>query len=351
MTYDAIIAGASFAGLAVAVQLRGKQVLLLDRKPIGSGQTSACAVPVAMLQALGLEKAILQTHDRLVSHMLDHTYVWPLSRPFCTFDYSLCCQLLREQTDAEFVVALVHGVDGNKVQTSQGTFEGKLIVDATGWRAVLASSLRPDLVRRTRLSFGLETTVPYQDDGLHGYYDPRGPSPIGVAWIFPAGELSRVGVGSYQGETQLGSRLDRFLDSLDLERDELHGGYLPNALRDPVVGNLFLVGDAAGQCLAVSGEGIRPTFFFGTVLGRLLGRVLEDELSIGEAQKAYRREATARKLPYSVIYLIQRLFPWLPPPVASRLMAFISRPTVLRSWLERFERAFSLDWLQTESAR
>ena len=37
MTYDALIAGASFAGLAVAAQLRGKRVLLLDCKPLGPG--------------------------------------------------------------------------------------------------------------------------------------------------------------------------------------------------------------------------------------------------------------------------------------------------------------------------
>lgn len=348
MTYDAIVAGASFAGLAVAAQLRGRQVLLLDRKPIGTRQTSACAAPVAMLQALRLDKAILQTHDRLVSHVLDHTYVWPLSRTFGTVDYARCCRLLWEQTDAEFVMALAGGVGGNKVRTSQGTFEGKLIVDATGWRAVLASSIQPDIVRRSRLNFGLETTVPYQADGLHGYYDPRGPLPIGVAWIFPAGELSRIGVGSYRGETRLGARLDRFLDSLNLERGEVHGGYLPNALRDPVVGSLFLVGDAAGQCLAVSGEGIRPALFFGTILGCLLKRVLEGELSVGEAQKAYRRETTAHRLSFGITYLIQCLLPRLPLSLARRMMAFVSHPTVLRPWLGRFERTFSSERLQCE---
>ena len=353
MTYDAIITGASFAGLAVAARLRGKRVLILDRKPIGTGQTSACAAPVAMLQALGLGKAILQTHDRLVSHMLDRTYVWPLSRPFGTFDYALCCRLLWEQTGAELLIARANGVDGNRVQTSRGTFEGKLIVDATGWRAVLASSVRPGTVRRNRLSFGLETTVHYKADGLHGFYFPRGPSPVGIAWIFPGGEFSRIGVGSPQGETRLGATLDRFLDSLSLERGEVHGGYLPNALRDPVVGNLFLVGDAAGQCLAVSGEGIRPALFFGTILGRILGRVLEDELSVGEAQKAYRRETAGYKLPYSMLSLFQRLFPRLPLSLARKLMAFISHPTVLRPWLWRFQRAISSDRLwcgSTDSA-
>lgn len=54
MRYDVIIAGASFAGLAVTAQLWGKRVLLLDRKPIGMGQTSARGTLVCTLQALGL---------------------------------------------------------------------------------------------------------------------------------------------------------------------------------------------------------------------------------------------------------------------------------------------------------
>jgi hypothetical protein len=214
MIYDAIIAGASFAGLAVAAQLRGKRVLLLDRKPIGTGQTSACGTLVCTLRALGLEDAILQVHDRLVVHTPGHTFVYPVAEPFCTFDYALLCRLLREQGDADFVLAAAQDLAGDQVQTSQGVFRGDLIVDASGWRAVLGNHLRPDLVRRDRLNFGLETTVAYRDEGLHFWYDPQELLPMGVTWAFPIGELSRIGIGSYQGETRLGSRLDRFLGAL-----------------------------------------------------------------------------------------------------------------------------------------
>src|SRR6266498_5144291 len=56
--YDAIIVGASFAGLAVARQLRGR-VLLLDRNEVGAVQTSACGTPLWVPQApgCGLERA------------------------------------------------------------------------------------------------------------------------------------------------------------------------------------------------------------------------------------------------------------------------------------------------------
>ncbi len=50
--YDVVIAGASFAGLAVASQLRGCRVLLVDRKPVGTGQTSACGTTLRLMERL-----------------------------------------------------------------------------------------------------------------------------------------------------------------------------------------------------------------------------------------------------------------------------------------------------------
>src|SRR5713226_2417190 len=46
--YDAVIVGASFAGLAVALSLRGHHVVLIDCAPLGDGVTSACAAPVSI---------------------------------------------------------------------------------------------------------------------------------------------------------------------------------------------------------------------------------------------------------------------------------------------------------------
>ena len=198
MRYDVIIAGASFAGLAVAAQLRGKRVLLLDRKPIGTGQTSACGTLVGTLRALGLEDAILQVHHRLVLHTPGRTFVYPVTEPFCTFDYAVLCHLLREQGDAEFVLAAALGLEGDRVRTSQGAFRGGIIVDASGWRAVLGCESASDLVQRDRLNFGLETTTAYRNDGLHFWYDPQSLLPMGITWAFPIGESSRIGIGSYR---------------------------------------------------------------------------------------------------------------------------------------------------------
>src|SRR5882724_11680464 len=61
--YDALICGASFAGLTVARELRGAdaRVLVLDRYEIGERQTSACAAPTEWLRNMGVEASIRQT--------------------------------------------------------------------------------------------------------------------------------------------------------------------------------------------------------------------------------------------------------------------------------------------------
>ena len=87
--FDVLVCGASFAGLAVARELRatGARVLVLDRYEIGERQTSACAAPTEWLSNLGLEAAILQTFGALVVHTPDDTARWPLPWTFSTFDY------------------------------------------------------------------------------------------------------------------------------------------------------------------------------------------------------------------------------------------------------------------------
>jgi menaquinone-9 beta-reductase len=243
---DVIIVGASFAGLAVAAQLRGERVLLIDRKSIGAGQTSTCATLVRTLEALALEDAILQVHDRIVLHTPGRTFVFPVAEPFCTFDYGIVCWRLWEQGDGELVKAAALRVDGPVVYTSRGSIAAEIIVDASGWRAVAGSQAAPKLLRPDRLSFGIETVAPMRDDELHFWYDPTRLLPAGITWVFPIGDSSRVGIASYRGDSRLGSGLNHFLDRLGLDQGRVHGGYIAHGLREPVVGNLFLVGDAAG---------------------------------------------------------------------------------------------------------
>src|SRR3954452_11536831 len=77
---DILICGASFAGLAVARELRatGARVLVLDRYEIGERQTSACAAPTEWLLNLGLSGSIRQTFSSLLVHTPGTTARWPI---------------------------------------------------------------------------------------------------------------------------------------------------------------------------------------------------------------------------------------------------------------------------------
>src|SRR3954454_15362983 len=87
--WDVLICGASFAGLAVARELRGSgaSVLVVDRYEIGERQTSACAAPTEWLGLLELQDSIRQTFRDLVIHRPSRTYRWTLPWTFSTFDY------------------------------------------------------------------------------------------------------------------------------------------------------------------------------------------------------------------------------------------------------------------------
>src|ERR671916_1182321 len=90
---DVLICGASFAGLAVARELRasGADVLVLDRYEIGERQTSACAAPTEWLHNLGLQASIRQTFCSLLVHTPRAHARWPLGWTFSTFDYPRLC--------------------------------------------------------------------------------------------------------------------------------------------------------------------------------------------------------------------------------------------------------------------
>ncbi len=138
MVYGVIIAGGSFAGLAVARELRRK-ILLIDEAEIGTSQTSACATLVDVLQKLDCEDLILRTFDPIFINVLGKDIAFKFGYSFCTFDYRVFCQIMLKSIEAEIIKAKVKGVKGNSVVTDKGEFEGEVLVDAAGWRAILAN--------------------------------------------------------------------------------------------------------------------------------------------------------------------------------------------------------------------
>jgi flavin-dependent dehydrogenase len=324
LRYDAIIVGGSFAGLAVASRLRGR-ILLIDKDSIGEGQTSACGTLLEVPRRLGLMESVLQVQDALVFHLRDRTEVMDArDYPFCTFDYFRFCREFARRLDAEILRARALGVDGNSVVTDRGTFAGTCLVDASGWRTVLARSLRADYADRQRMSYGIETEIPRKGDSLCFWYDPN-LVPCGVQWFFPCGSHVRVGVASYAGDAHLRGHLDLFVEALGAPGARIHGGYFPAGLREPVVGGLFVVGDAAGQCLPFTGEGIRPALYFGQACGDIVQAVVDGRLSLERGLLRYGQFVGRHRWMYRVMALSQLALLRLPVAVSSRLIGLICR--------------------------
>lgn len=337
--YDVLIVGGSFGGLAAASQLSGS-VLIIDRKPIGSGQRSACGTPLHVPRTLGLEESVLQVQEKAIIHIGRHTIELPCAEPFCTFDYEAFCHGLYHRTDADFVRASLHDVrpeGGGRltVSTSAGEFSARYIVDASGWQAVAASSLDPRFRPAKGLGFGLETTVAHQSEGLSFWLD-RGLHPGKVGWLFPCGEHSRVGLASYAGAGVKGKRVADFALDFGPGDHSLHGGYFPLRQRSPVEGPLFLVGDAAGQCMPLTAEGIRPAVYFGQQCGALLQRVLDEELTLAQAQSAYRRLHNGYRPLYRWLLQHQRWTTRLP----AVLLAGLVRLAKVSGYSDRFLRRY-----------
>ena len=141
-TYDAVVVGASFAGLAAASQLAGAgRVLLVDREPIGAGQTSACGTLLAVLERLEAGDAVEQVHPRVVLNVAGRRISFDTaSHPFATFDYRTLCQILASRLgDVQVAVAPFGGLEADgTLRLGARRVRAPVLIDASGWRRILA---------------------------------------------------------------------------------------------------------------------------------------------------------------------------------------------------------------------
>lgn len=336
LDYDVIIVGGSFAGLAVAMQLRGQRVLIADQYPIGSHQMSACGTPLTTTRAVGAEASILDVHADLMLHAAKKVIRFPLRDPYVTFDYAVFCQAMLAQTDAEVWQARVTDVTAQGVETTQGPATGKFVVNASGWRSLPQGSdagNRPD----QSLGYGLETELPvrWNEPGLHFFF-VKDLVRNGYAWIFPCGETTRFGVGSFEKELKLRGALDRFLDRYSLQRGETHGGILAIARHPPLHEGIFVVGDAAGQCLPVTGEGIRTAIFHGIHCGQAINRVLTGDLTPEEAKNLYTLQVLGMSRLHSRLLKMQTLVAHTPESLLALASQLCARPALAQWLMDRY---------------
>jgi flavin-dependent dehydrogenase len=307
-SYDVLICGASFAGLAVARELRGSgaRVLIVDRYEVGERQTSACAAPTEWLRNLGLEESIRQTFRDLVIHTPSRTFRWRLPWTFSTFDYPRLCALLRAQGDAEFETAKVDGRTGLTVHTDRGDLTAPLVVDALGWRRVLSNAEPGIQPPEARLSRGLEVHPDGNGADLELWLDPSYIR-AGYSWSFPADGELRVGVGSFDPRDHVKEPTVRLAGDLDLPAERYQGNWIPHQMRRPVEDGIFFTGDSAGHCFPTTAEGIRTALYFGLACGRELRAVVDGRRDRDEALRRYAAFCDEHLMPFRWLLRVQSL--------------------------------------------
>jgi len=319
-SHDVLICGASFAGLAVARELAGSgaDVLVVDRYEIGERQTSACGIPTEWMRRLGLMAAERQRFDTLVMHTPHGDARYRLPWTFSTFDYRELCGLLWEQCDARFETAKINGrgrpANGDgaiAVETDRGTISSPLVVDALGWRRLLATGdgVQPP---EAPLSRGLEVHPEGGATDLEIWIDRRY-VPAGYGWSFPAGEETRIGVGSFDPSFHVRETTELLAEDLERDRVRYQGNWIPHKLRRATEGGVFFVGDSAGHCLPLSAEGIRTALYFGIGLGRELREVVDGKRTREEAARRYAEFHDSHELKFRWMLRVQKLIPRVPP--------------------------------------
>lgn len=347
--FDVLIAGASFAGLAVARALPGRHVAILDPNPVGAVETSAGAVPLPALEALDAAHAARETHPHLILHTPRGERSLPLDPPYAIADYPTLCRHLAGQADAPILKRRATAYRNGTMRTDRGPITTRAAVDATGQRATLASTLSPGYAPRRAMGAAIEIVLHRPrgfPSGLHIYLTPD--LPPGYGWAFGAADTLRVGAGVLHADRH-GRHLDHALQAVlhqaGLERagPELarHGGLIPLRPRHPVVAELFVVGDAAGQALPATAEGIRPALHFGTRLGGLLADALDGLTTLADARTAYRREVASHAPAYRELARTQTALTLLPPAAAARLVHAIATTRFTTASLRRYQRALA----------
>lgn len=340
--YEAIIAGASFVGLAAARALEGREILVLDRLPIGAGQASACALPEEVVTRLGVCEAILQRHRMIHFHTSLGTSTTEIPEyPYVTVNYPIFCRLMAQQRGFPFRQERILGAVRSRVYTSQGNYQAKELIDCTGWRRALVQ----DPVKAGRGGFGLEVEVKCQGEGLHFYFD-RGIIPHGLGWVFPCGQTTRIGVADFTGRVKLRPALDRLIAQTapDREITGIHAGYINSNLSPGVLNGIWLAGDSAGECYGLSGEGIRTAIYYGETVGSLVKLVLEGKLSREEAHGAYNRIISASACSFAVMNWAQQLYLTLPHALSDRIWPLLFTSKIINLLTRRY-------WAQPRKAQ
>jgi flavin-dependent dehydrogenase len=277
---------------------------------------------------MGVRPAIRQEIPCMAFHTPHGSTRFRLPWSWSAFDYRELCRELWEQCDARFEIAKVERRDGRDVLTDRGTLSAPLIVDALGWRRVLApgANVQPP---EAAISRGLEVHPEGGGRDLDVWID-RSLVRHGYAWSVPAAGEQRVGAGSYEPRDHVRAPTVELARRLGRDAVRYQGNWFPHRLRPAAQDGVFFAGDSAGHCFPLSGEGIRTAFYFGIAAGREIRAVLAGERSAEDALARYGAFSARHRPAFELAYALQWAIPRLPPRALQALLGVMGRPRPCR---------------------
>ena len=243
--FDVVVCGASFAGLAVARELRATgPLIVLDRYEIGERQTSACAAPTrgrttsaSRPDPADLRRARLPHADDLGA-LAAAVDVLHLRLPAA----------VRAAVGAARRRDRVRDRQGlrphrRRIHTDRGDVSAELIVDALGWRRLLdpdATSPRP----RRMMSRGLEVHPAGTGTTSRSGSTRATSRPATAGRSRPA--TRSASAWSFEPRHHVKQPTVRLAGDLGLPPDGYQGNWIPHAIRPAAADGVFFVGDSAG---------------------------------------------------------------------------------------------------------
>jgi len=313
--YDTVVVGGGPAGATAAADLAaaGRRVALLDR----AGRPKPCggAVPPQLLLEFDVPESVLvnRVDTARILSPAGRAVDIPVGRGFVGMvDREVFDEWLRVRAaslGAEHVTGSYRRIerDGSGVLSvryaaregarGEATLRARSVVGADGALSAVARQEVAHASARDRVVFAYHEIVrsPHAPTGdgfaprrADVYYDGR-LSPDFYAWIFPHGDTTSVGTGSYHKGFALRDAVKALRARAGLEHAETvrrEGAPIPLVpLRRWDNGrDVVLAGDAAGVVAPSSGEGI----YYAMTGGRLAARSIVELLETGRA-RALRR--------------------------------------------------------------
>lgn len=296
--FNVIICGAGPAGSSLAYYLRMKNItpLLLDRArfPRPKPCAGAFAVSLQRLFDFPLTGVIERTYSGATFKKGGRRFQLNLKSPWmhvarrAVFDEFL----LKKAVEAGAVFKAeekVERIEGTRVITSTGMFEGKVIVGADGGGSVV----RRCGDYRKRLTWARTISGDIKTPGLDQVIFDFSYANRGFAWIFPRGSEASVGIGTYPADSvTLDKAFQCFLRDYKLPApDKIHRFAYPvfdspERLYDR---NTLLVGDAAALASPATGAGIYNGVCSAYLASQAIYRHLEEGRDLSYYQYLIRR--------------------------------------------------------------